>query len=57
MTKIKANIKEAAGFIEEEAGEMVGSKKTANKGRTLRNKGRMEKGKAPKLTKPGTTAK
>ena len=55
MTKIKANIKEAAGFIEEEAGEMAGSKKTAAEGRKMRNEGRIAKGKAPKLTKPGTT--
>jgi len=53
MTKIKANIKEAAGYVEEEAGELIGSDGTANKGRALRNEGRMEKGKAPKLTKPG----
>ena len=54
MTEIKSKIKEGAGYIEEEAGELVGSEKTADKGRQLRNEGRMEQGKAPKLTKPGT---
>ncbi len=55
MSKLGANIKEAAGYVEEEAGETVGSDKTANKGRELRNEGRMEKGKLPKITPPGTT--
>lgn len=57
MTKITSNIKEAAGYVEEEAGELVGSKKTANEGRALRNEGRVEKGKAPKLTTPGKVKK
>lgn len=55
MTNLKAKVKEAAGYIEEEAGELVGSEDTANDGRKLRNEGRIEGGKAPKLTKPGTT--
>lgn len=53
MTKIKANLKEAAGYLEEEAGELMGSEETAAEGRALRNEGRIEKGKLPKLTKPG----
>lgn len=55
MSKVGAKVKEAAGFVEEELGEMVGSNETANKGRDLRNEGRMEDGKLPKLTPPGTT--
>ena len=54
---IKGQIKEAAGFIEEEAfehGDSVESKLRAQKGRDLRNEGRIEDGKAPKLTTPGT---
>ncbi len=54
MTKIKSSVKETAGFIEEETGEMLSNKKMARKGRALRNKGRIENGKAPKLTEPGT---
>ena len=47
-------IKEAAGFIEEEAGEALNNDKMANKGRDLRNEGRIEGGKLPKTTVPGT---
>ena len=52
---IKGNIKEAAGFVKEELGEKLGNDKMADEGRELRNEGRMEDGKMPKLTKPGTT--
>jgi hypothetical protein len=52
---IKGNIKEAAGFVKEEIGEKLNDDKMANEGRALRNEGRMEDGKLPKLTKPGTT--
>lgn len=53
MARMKSSAKEAAGFIEEEVGEFFGNKKMAHKGRTLRNEGRVEKGKNPKLTQPG----
>lgn len=55
MNKVEASIKEASGYIEEEAGELLHDDKMALKGRRLRNEGRMEQGKAPKLSKPGTT--
>lgn len=51
---VKGKIKEAAGFVEEEAGEMMNNDKVAQKGRDLRNEGRVEDKKAPKVTKPGT---
>jgi hypothetical protein len=51
---IKDSIKEGAGFIEEETGEMLDDNEMAEKGRHLRNKGRVGNGKMPKLTKPGT---
>ena len=53
---VKGQVKEAAGFIEEETGEALKNDKMANKGRDLRNEGRIEDGKAPKTTVPGTTA-
>jgi hypothetical protein len=54
---VKGEIKEAAGFIKEEAhehGKSPQSKQKAQEGRDLRNEGRVEDGKAPKTTKPGT---
>jgi len=54
---IKGQIKEGAGYIEEETGEMLKKKNMANKGRALRNRGRREDGKAPKLTPPGSGKK
>jgi hypothetical protein len=54
---VKGEIKEAAGFIKEEAhehGKTPESKQKAQEGRDLRNEGRVEDGKAPKTTKPGT---
>ena len=51
---IKGQLKEGAGFVEEETGEAVKNNKMAQKGRDLRNEGRIEDGKAPKTTKPGT---
>ena len=54
---IKGNAKEAAGFIKEELyehGTSPESKKKAQEGRDLRNEGRIEDGKAPKLGEPGT---
>jgi hypothetical protein len=55
---IKGEIKEGAGFIKEEMyehGKSYKSQQKAQEGRDLRNEGRIEDGKAPKLTKPGTT--
>jgi hypothetical protein len=57
---VKGQIKEAAGFIKEEAfehGKSPESKAKAEEGRELRNEGRVEDGKAPKTTEPGTTDK
>lgn len=54
---IKGKLKEAAGFIKEEAyehGDSPESQIKAAEGRALRNEGRMEDGKLPKLNKPGT---
>jgi len=54
---IKGEIKEAAGYVKEEAyehGKSADSKQKAQEGRDLRNEGRVEDGKAPKTTKPGT---
>ena len=51
---VKGAIKEAAGFVKEESGEKFKDPKMAQEGRNLRNEGRVEDGKMPKLTKPGT---
>ena len=54
---IKGNAKEAAGFIKEELyehGTSAESQRKAQEGRDLRNEGRIEDGKLPKTTKPGT---
>ena len=54
---IKGHAKEAAGFIKEEMnehGDSAESQRKAQEGRNLRNEGRMEDGKAPKVSKPGT---
>jgi len=54
---VKGEIKEGAGFVKEEANEHDKSpegQKKAQEGRDLRNEGRVEDGKAPKTTKPGT---
>ncbi len=54
---VKGQIKEAAGFIKEEThehGKSAESQKKAQEGRELRNEGRVEEGKAPKTTAPGT---
>lgn len=55
---IKGHVKEATGFAKEEAyehGKSAKSQLKAEEGRELRNEGRIEDGKAPKTTKPGTT--
>ena len=54
---IKGHVKEAAGFIKEEMnehGKTPESQQKAAEGRELRNEGRIEDGKAPKTTPPGT---
>jgi hypothetical protein len=54
---VEGKIKEGAGFVKEELyehGNSPESQKKAQEGRDLRNEGRVEDGKAPKTTKPGT---
>ncbi len=54
---IKGHAKEAAGFVKEEMnehGKSAESQKKAQEGRELRNEGRIEDGKAPKMTPPGS---
>jgi len=54
---IKGHAKEAAGFVKEEMnehGKSAESQRKAQEGRELRNEGRIEDGKAPKMTPPGT---
>lgn len=54
---IKGELKEAAGFIKEEAhehGKTPESQVKAQEGRDLRNEGRIEDGKAPKTSEPGS---
>ncbi|QVM82376.1 hypothetical protein [Novosphingobium decolorationis] len=56
---IEGKAKEAAGYIKEEAyehGRSPESQKKAEEGRELRNEGRIEDGKAPKTTEPGSGA-
>lgn len=56
---VEGKIKEAAGYVKEEAfehGTSPESKERAQEGRDLRNEGRIEDGKAPKTTEPGTDA-
>ena len=52
----KSSVKEAAGFIKEEAGEMLGSCQIAKEGRKLRNKARKESGKSIIRTRVGGNA-
>ncbi len=54
---VTGKLKEAAGYIKEETGEKLGKTKMANEGRELRNEGRVEDLKAPKVTPVGTTKK
>ncbi|MBB5684900.1 hypothetical protein [Sphingobium boeckii] len=57
---IKGEIKEAAGYLKEEAnehGKTPEAQKKAQEGRDLRNEGRIEDGKAPKSSTPGTGEK
>jgi hypothetical protein len=56
---VEGKIKEAAGYVKEEAfenGNSPESQKKAQEGRDLRNEGRVEDSKAPKTTEPGTGA-
>ncbi|MGV3455591.1 hypothetical protein [Sphingomonas sp.] len=56
---VEGKLKEAAGFVKEELNEHRDSpedKKAAQEGRDLRNEGRIEDGKMPKTTEPGTGA-
>jgi len=50
---MKSSIKETAGGAEEELGEALNNDKMAEKGRRLRNEGRVGNGKMPKVTKVG----
>ena len=53
---VKGQIKEAAGYVKEEAyehGKSPESKEKAQEGRDLRNEGRVEDGKEPMTTNPG----
>ncbi|BBC99523.1 MULTISPECIES: hypothetical protein [unclassified Sphingobium] len=57
---IKGEIKEAAGYLKEEAnehGKTPEAQKKAQEGRDLRNEGRIEDGKAPKSSTPGNGEK
>jgi hypothetical protein len=57
---VEGKIKEAAGYVKEEAnehGKSPESQVKAQEGRNLRNEGRVEDGKAPKTTAPGTGEK
>ena len=54
---VKGAIKEGTGFVKEEMNEHDKSpegQRKAKEGRDLRNEGRVEDGKVPKTTKPGT---
>ncbi|ESQ91575.1 hypothetical protein ABAC460_06200 [Asticcacaulis sp. AC460] len=51
---IKSSIKETVGAAEEELGEAVHNDKMADKGRALRNEGRIGNGKLPKTSVPGS---
>jgi hypothetical protein len=54
---IEGKAKEAAGFVKEELnehGDTPEAKQKAQEGRDLRNEGRVEDGKTPKTTEPGT---
>ena len=56
---VEGKLKEAAGYVKEELNEHRDSpegQKMAEEGRALRNEGRIEDGKPPKTTQPGTGA-
>jgi hypothetical protein len=57
---VKGEVKEAVGYVKEEMhehGKTPESHKKAQEGRDLRNEGRIEDGKAPKTSVPGTGQK
>ena len=57
---VEGKIKEAAGYVKEEANEhgtSPESQRKAQEGRDLRNEGRIEDGKAPKTAPVGSDAK
>ncbi|WP_179101999.1 hypothetical protein [Sphingopyxis sp. KK2] len=57
IMSVKGQIKEAAGYVKEEAfenGDSPEAKRKAQEGRDLRNEGRIEDGKPPKTGTPGT---
>ncbi|ADU13665.1 hypothetical protein [Asticcacaulis excentricus] len=54
MGDIKGSIKETAGGVEEELGEALKNDKMAEDGRKLRNEGRIEQGKMPKVNPVGS---
>jgi hypothetical protein len=57
IMSVKGKVKEAAGYVKEEAfenGDSPEAKRKAQEGRNLRNEGRVEDGKAPKTGTPGT---
>ena len=57
---VKGEVKEAAGYVKEEMhehGKSPESQKKAQEGRDLRNEGRIEDGKSPKTSVPGTGKK
>lgn len=57
---VKGHIKEVAGIAKEEAfehGKSAESQRKAQEGRNLRNEGRIEDGKAPKTSRPGSGSK
>ncbi|WP_164938342.1 hypothetical protein [Bradyrhizobium guangdongense] len=57
IMSVEGKIKEGAGYIKEEMnehGKDAASQRKAQEGRDLRNEGRMEDGKPPKTSKPGT---
>ncbi|MDH7638229.1 hypothetical protein [Sphingomonas oryzagri] len=54
---VEGKIKEAAGYVKEEAhehGKTPESQQKAQEGRDLRNEGRIEDGKPPKTGAPGS---
>nr|WP_245842965.1 hypothetical protein [Sphingomonas laterariae] len=60
VMSVEGKIKEAAGYVKEEANEHGNSpeaKRRAQEGRDLRNEGRIEDGKAPKTAPPGSGSK
>ena len=54
---VKGELKEGAGFVKDqidEPGKSAEGQRKGQEGRDLPNEGRIEDGKAPKTTKPGT---